>query len=369
MERKKPLISIIIPVYNTQDYLEECMESVLAQDYPALEIILVDDGSTDGSAIMCDAYEKQYAQVSVIHQKNRGSGLSRNAGMRIAKGEYICFLDADDRLDGSTAISRMEACACKKGADIVAGGYRRFSGDQVSAVNVTHLKEGNYTKTTDFRFQGFFRYGHLAYNWGKLYRKAFLTKYNLQCKAYSFTQDKAHNMECCACEPVYAFLNESVCLYRVNEQSVSFRYKKDLIPVWIAIASDFEKSCKKRGITKDYRDLCAFHIFFGSFYLVKQELQQYGLRRAERALYTYHANPYVRKYMKQLAKGKYVNQIHAGIWRYVIQSAAVLFSMHGFWLYALGIDCLLRFHVDGMVTKSRYRESVHRLMSDKVYRS
>lgn len=67
---------------------------------------------------------------------------------------------------------------------------------------------------------------HLAYNWGKLYRKEFLDKYNLKCRAYPFTQDKAHNMACYAYEPVYAFLDDSVYLYRVNEESVTYNIRK-----------------------------------------------------------------------------------------------------------------------------------------------
>lgn len=355
MEKYKPLVSVIIPVYNTGEYLGECMESVLSQDYPELEIILVDDGSTDGSGEMCNAYKEKYAHVSVIHQENRGLGLSRNAGMDLAKGEYILFLDSDDKLDGTSAVSRMAVCAQKKNADIVVGSYRRFHSGWVSEVNIPHLNETD-TTSVDFCFQGFFRYGHLAYNWGKLYRSAFLKEHRLRCKAYPFTQDKAHNMECCAYEPVYAFLNESVCLYRVNEQSVSFRYKKNMTAVWTAIAADFDKFCSRRGITKDYGYFCAFHIFFGSFYLVKQELSQYGFCKAVWALRRYHSRPVVRKYMKQLAAGKYVKEIHAGIWKPVIRCSAVLFCLHGFWLYAAGIRCLLAFDIDGQITKSRYRK-------------
>lgn len=357
MEDKYPLISIVIPVYCTQSYLQECMESVLMQDYPKLEIILVDDGSPDACPEMCDAYERKYKEVRVIHQKNSGLGMARNAGMDLAGGEYIFFLDSDDKLDGPAAVRKLAVCARKKRADIAVGGYRRFCGQEVSAVNVTHLRGREDTESVDFRFQGFYRYGHLAYNWGKLYRMDFLKEYKLRCKAYPFTQDKAHNMECCACGPVYAFLDESVCLYRIHEASVSFRYKKDMIPVWTAIAENFDRFCRQRGIAGDYGDLCAFHIFFGSFYLVKQELQEYGFQKAVQALRIYGRKPFVRKCMRQLARGKYVREIHTGSWRVMIRWAAVLFCMHGYFLYTAGAACLLRLHVDGWITKLRYRGS------------
>lgn len=90
------LISVIIPVYNVEQYLVRCMNSVLNQTYKNLEIILVDDGSTDNSGIMCDEYAEKDSRVKVIHKSNGGLSSARNAGLDIAKGEYIGFVDSDD---------------------------------------------------------------------------------------------------------------------------------------------------------------------------------------------------------------------------------------------------------------------------------
>ena len=105
MEIDLDLVSIIIPVYKTEQYLRECMDSVLNQTYPALQIILVDDGSPDNCPVLCDEYAEKYPNVQVIHQENSGLGLSRNAGMNTAEGKYIIFLDSDDCLDGKEAVS------------------------------------------------------------------------------------------------------------------------------------------------------------------------------------------------------------------------------------------------------------------------
>ena len=91
-----PLISVIVPVYNCASYLGKCVESLLAQTYPNLEIVLVDDGSTDDSGKRCDEYAQKYPQVKVIHQKNGGVSAARNAGITQARGEYIGFVDSDD---------------------------------------------------------------------------------------------------------------------------------------------------------------------------------------------------------------------------------------------------------------------------------
>lgn len=95
-ELKEGLISVIIPVYNVEPYLERCVDSVINQTYKNLEIILVDDGSTDGSGGICDAYEKKDVRIRVIHKKNGGLSSARNSGLKIARGEYIGFVDSDD---------------------------------------------------------------------------------------------------------------------------------------------------------------------------------------------------------------------------------------------------------------------------------
>lgn len=101
-----PFFSIIMPIYNSEKYLKGAIESVLAQTFPDFELILVDDGSTDASATMCDEYEKKDSRIKVIHQKNAGICGARNAGMKASEGEYIGFIDNDDKIDGKT----LEVC-------------------------------------------------------------------------------------------------------------------------------------------------------------------------------------------------------------------------------------------------------------------
>lgn len=93
---KEELISVIVPVYNVEKYLNKCIDSLISQTYQNLEIILVDDGSTDNSGKICDRYEKQDNRIIVIHKVNGGVSSARNAGLSIAHGKYISFVDADD---------------------------------------------------------------------------------------------------------------------------------------------------------------------------------------------------------------------------------------------------------------------------------
>ena len=90
------MVSVIIPIYNVENFVEKCIESILFQTIQNLEIILVDDGSSDGSGDICDVYAKKDARIKVIHKKNGGVSSARNMGISNATGEYICFVDGDD---------------------------------------------------------------------------------------------------------------------------------------------------------------------------------------------------------------------------------------------------------------------------------
>ena len=96
---EKPLISVIVPIYQVEKYLEQCLDSILNQTYRQLEIILVDDGSPDRCGEICDQYASQDSRIQVIHQTNQGLSAARNAGMDIATGKYISFIDSDDYID------------------------------------------------------------------------------------------------------------------------------------------------------------------------------------------------------------------------------------------------------------------------------
>lgn len=107
---KRDLISIIVPVYNVADYLDRCMDSILNQTYQELEIILVDDGSTDASSAKCDEYAERDSRIKVIHKKNGGLSDARNAGLELATGDYIGYVDSDDWIEPDMYACMHQAC-------------------------------------------------------------------------------------------------------------------------------------------------------------------------------------------------------------------------------------------------------------------
>ena len=128
-------ISVIVPVYNVMNYLKQCLDSIIQQTYTNLEIILVDDGSTDQSGSICDAYKEKDSRITVIHKKNGGLSDARNTGLNICKGDYISFVDSDDYLS-PYFYEILMGVAEKKNCDIVAlkGGTSFWDGEEIPAL-------------------------------------------------------------------------------------------------------------------------------------------------------------------------------------------------------------------------------------------
>ncbi|MDR2581466.1 MAG: glycosyltransferase [Fibromonadaceae bacterium] len=117
-----PLISVIVPVYNTEAYLNRCIESIANQAFKKIEIILVNDGSTDTSGVICDLYAKKDSRIHVIHKKNEGVTVARKTGVEHASGEWICFVDSDDEVPENSV--QVLLAHIRDDVDIVKGMYK-----------------------------------------------------------------------------------------------------------------------------------------------------------------------------------------------------------------------------------------------------
>ena len=135
-------LSIIIPVYNVERYLEECINSVKIQTFQNYEVILVDDGSTDRSSVMCDEYAEKDPRIKVIHIKNQGISKARNTGIEAAIGEYLYFLDSDDMIADQNVLTDMMRLTLYPGVDVVEG--RGVNFDDGSVLPRVRLKKLSY---------------------------------------------------------------------------------------------------------------------------------------------------------------------------------------------------------------------------------
>ena len=163
----EPMISVIVPVYNVSAYLERCMRSLLDQTYTNLEIILVDDGSTDGSGDLCDQWAARDSRIRVIHRKNNGLSQARNDGLDAATGEFITFVDSDDIL--SPHLCRVLYNAMGRKADISICEAEHIFGDKPYAFAVCEEQEilTGYQAICQMWYQKSF----LPSAWAKLYRR------------------------------------------------------------------------------------------------------------------------------------------------------------------------------------------------------
>lgn len=181
-------ISIILPIYNVEKYLNRCMNSLLNQTLNDIEIIMVDDGSPDNSPKMCDEYAKKDSRVKVIHKRNEGLGYARNSGLEIATGEYVAFVDSDDYIDLSMyAVLYDEAVSSN--ADAVFCGFKTEvkKGVWLDSNEVTERTEWGGSNINDFMLDMVACAPHVKKErkyqmsvWHSIYRSDIINKYNIR---------------------------------------------------------------------------------------------------------------------------------------------------------------------------------------------
>lgn len=169
-------ISVVVPIYNTVSYLQRCLASIAKQTYRNLEIICIDDGSTDGSGVLADRFAEQDGRFVVRHKENGGESSARNAGLRLVTGDYVAFVDCDDWLEPDMYEQLVKALV-ENDADMAACSYSKDTGDSVEpAVNLGPLKHGVWNRYDLLRYvyqRDAYR-GVTGYIWCKLYKKKIL---------------------------------------------------------------------------------------------------------------------------------------------------------------------------------------------------
>ncbi len=173
------LVSIVIPVYNCENYLEKCIDSVLGQTYENIEIVLVDDGSTDHTGTICDKFAEKDKRVKVIHQYNQGLISAWNAGVRASTGGYVAFLDGDDWLE-EHHVKMMFLAMREAEADLLVTGICREEGERIF-IQKNNMETGLYDETIISKFwmkalyfDGFFNFGIQPYRVSKMFRRDLL---------------------------------------------------------------------------------------------------------------------------------------------------------------------------------------------------
>ena len=193
----EPLVTVAIAAYNVERYLNKGMDCLLNQTYKNIEIILVDDGSTDATSKMCDEIAKKDKRIRVIHKENGGLGSARNVGIDLANGEYLYFFDVDDFLDKDFIADSVKIALEKEVDLIIFGYYARFSTEtQEELINLTEreIHSNEELKQVYVDELLWMKHGN-GFAWNKFYKLDFLKKYNFHFGNQRIQQDEPFNMQ------------------------------------------------------------------------------------------------------------------------------------------------------------------------------
>ena len=265
-----PKVSVIVPVYNAEKYLSECVDSILAQTLRDIEVLLVDDGSTDGSPALCDHYAKKDSRVHVIHKPNGRAASARNAGLKIAQGEYIAFVDSDDWIEPDMyekmLVANAEVCLCD---------YVRFQGDNEFPFSQPNIRAGFYDKSQICKEI----YPHLVMdgveypitisNWAMLIKRSIIQEHGLSYREdILISEDAPFGSEVLYCANSFAYLkNQHLYHYRITSGSASKTHQQ-----WW-----WDSSLKINEETENFFNRCTDYDFAqqiksNMFYLARAEI-------------------------------------------------------------------------------------------------
>ncbi len=212
-----PLISIIVPVYNKKEYIKSCIDSLLKQTYKNIEIILVNDGSTDGSNIICDEYSGYCNIVHIYHKNNAGVSSARNFGIVKAKGEYICFIDADD-IVANNYVERLYEELCRENTDIVICSVREIHYENSKKIKVVNkvLKKQKGKILNDLEKLYYNKNFYMGGVYLKIYKTDVIKSNNLKFREdLSFGEDYIFNLEYFELIETYCTISDILYTYNI----------------------------------------------------------------------------------------------------------------------------------------------------------
>ncbi len=226
MDEKAEKVSVIVPIYNTEKYLKQCIDSILNQTYKNIEIILVDDGSTDNSCSICDYFWHRYENIICIHEKNNGSVKARKTGIWLASGKYIVFVDSDDYIENNF-IEELVLHISLSDAEFVHSGFA-ICKDKEERI-IVECQEGVFNlQSVESKSKficDFFSYGKLGLTpsiWSKIFQKEFIKDcFEKVPTDQQYGEDIICLMSCIEKANKVKLINKALYNYRVREESLS----------------------------------------------------------------------------------------------------------------------------------------------------
>lgn len=314
------LVSIIVPVYNVEKYLPECLDSILASTYQNLEIIVVDDGSPDNCPQICDEYALKDPRIHVIHQENQGLVGARNTGLSVANGTYIAFVDSDDAISPYLYEALVTATEAEN-ADIAACEYTQ---DKNTLTMCLPQSQYTYTVLPTFEEQlsAFVRAPSIrkitwtsGFSWNKLYRKEKIRQhFNNQCligEDLRFNWDYIRNSPC-----KMVIVPDILYFYRQNDQSIMAEYygRAAVIEKAVALAENWRYIAENSSVSSTLKE----YLYARVVYLMQGILRRICFAKKERLYSEYirETRVYMRKHIDFLFQqtDTYNKKVFLGAW-------------------------------------------------------
>lgn len=230
------LLSVIIPVYNAEKTLRATVESVFSQKCEDFEVLLIDDGSTDQSARVCDELANEYKQIKVIHKHNGGVSSARNIGIDISEGKYLAFIDADDKIAEAMFNDMLTECENKK-ADKVFCGFAEICEKTTRDIHLAPLPPRQILNrefiVRTMLYTGCIADSYMNRVWGSLYRTDLIRKYNLQFENRPMGEDWLFNMQYCEIIETALYIDKPYYEYIRNGMSATARFQPRQFDLWL----------------------------------------------------------------------------------------------------------------------------------------
>jgi glycosyltransferase involved in cell wall biosynthesis len=234
------LVSIIIPVYNAEKYISRCLDSIINQSYKNIQIIVIDDGSTDNGVLILDKYKEDDNRISVYRTENRGVSYARNLGIEKAKGEYFVFVDADDFVQ-KDMIEKMYYRLLSDGSDICVCNVWRTNGDK-SKIQSNRKDEQivlfNSIEKEEYMITFLLRQVHAYCVWNKMYKRSLIDKNNIRFAANSemYPEDMLFNLMYFTGVTRISWISEALYNHIKRKNSITTSYRNDIVNRYIECA-------------------------------------------------------------------------------------------------------------------------------------
>lgn len=289
--------SIIVPVYNVEEYLEQCLNSILHQTYQNFEIILIDDGSTDNSPGICEIFKSQFEdKIMMIHQANKGLSGARNTGLNHATGDYILFIDSDDYIK-PTMLEEIES-KTKLNPDMIAFQHA-VDGKDDEKKHHLDITENTELTGQDFLLQCINQNGMFMMVWKYAYKHSFVERNYFRFHEGIIHEDEEWTVKALCKAHTLIFINQAFYIYRKREGSIMKTKNENSIIGYITVAGELSRFFHDISLNNDLRTKLKHRIFDFYYYNALKMPNREIVRENIRVLYDFTN-------VKEIMKGLYL---------------------------------------------------------------